>query len=63
MTGGNTPNLVFKGNAKTFSKKSTSQENNRISKLKRRLRSLYKKGNFKLEIRPMIENLKMSFIN
>ena len=33
------------------------QENIRIWILKRRLRNLYKKENFQLEIKPMIENL------
>ena len=33
------------------------QENIRISILKRRLQNLYKKENFKLEVKPMVENL------
>ena len=47
----------FKENARTFCKNSTSQENFRFSRLKKRLRGLYKKENFKPEIEPMIENL------
>ena len=42
----------FKENTRTFSKNSTTQENIRIS----RLQNLYKKENFKPEIKPMIEN-------
>ena len=47
----------FKENAKAFSKRSTTQENNRISRLKKRLQSLNKNENFKPEIKPMTENL------
>ena len=43
----------IKDNVRTFSKNCTKQEN-RISRLKKRLRNLYKKQNYKLEIRPMI---------
>ena len=46
----------FKENARTFSKNSTIQENIRISRLKKRLRNLNKKENFKPKIKPMIEN-------
>ena len=44
----------IKDNARTFSKNSTKQENIRISKLKKRLRNLYKKENYKPKIKPMI---------
>ena len=47
----------FKENARTFSKNSTTQENIGISRLKKRLQNLYKKENFKPEIKPMIGNL------
>ena len=47
----------FKENTRTFSKSSTTQENIRISRLKNRLRNLYKKQNFKPEIKPIIKNL------
>ena len=40
-----------------FAKNSTKQENIRISQLKKRLQNLYKKENFKAEIRLMINNL------
>ena len=42
---------------KTFSKTSTSQENIKISRLKKRLRNFYKKENSKPKIKPMFENL------
>ena len=44
----------IKNNVRTFSKNSTKKENIRISRLKMRLRNLYKKENYKPEIRPMI---------
>ena len=47
----------LKKNAGTFSKNSTTQENIKISRLKKKLSNLYKKGNFKPEIKPTIENL------
>ena len=47
----------FKENATTFSKNSTTQENIKFSRLKKRRRNLYIKENFKPEIKPMIENL------
>ena len=47
----------FKENGRTFSKTSTSQGNIRISRLKKRLRNLYKKENFKPEIKSVIKNL------
>ena len=47
----------IKDNARLFAKNSTKQENIRISRLKKRLRNLYKKENFKPEIKPMIQNL------
>ena len=53
MIGGKTLNLVLKM-LELFLK---IQKNIRISILKRRLRNLYKKENFKSEIKPMIENL------
>ena len=49
-----TLNLVLKKMLERFLK---IQENIRISVLKRKLQNLYKKGNFKPEIKPMIENL------
>ena len=53
MTGGKTLNLTLKM-LELFLK---IQENIRISILKRRLGNLYKKENFRPEIKPMIENL------
>ena len=41
----------------TFSKTSTTQENIRISRLKKRLLNFYKEENFKPEIKPIIKNL------
>ena len=52
VTGGKTLNLVLKKMLELFLK---IQENIRISILKRRLQNLYKKENFKLEIKPMTE--------
>ena len=49
--------IKIKQTARGFSKNSTTQENIRISRLKKRLRNLYKKENFKPEIRPFINNL------
>ena len=49
--------IKIKQTARGFSKNSTTQENIRISRLKKRLRNLYKKENFKPEIRPFIHNL------
>ena len=54
MTGGKTLNLILKKMLELFLK---IQENIRISILKRRLQNLYKKENFKLEVKPMVENL------
>ena len=54
MTGVKTLNLVLK---KMLEISLKIQENIRISILKRRLQNLYKKENFKPEIKPMIENL------
>ena len=53
MTGGKTLNLVLKM-LELFLK---THGNIIISMLKRKLRNLYKKENFKPEIKPMIENL------
>ena len=47
----------IKDNARTFSKTSTKQENIRNSRLKTRLPNLYKKENFKPEIKPVVNNL------
>ena len=47
----------FKENARTFYKSSTTQGNIRISGLKKRLQNLYKKENFKPEVKSVIENL------
>ena len=53
----------FKENKRTFFKNSTSQENIRISGVKKRLRNLYKKNeNFKPEIKPTTENFQ-GFMN
>ena len=57
MTGGNTPKIKLKIMPRLFAKSSRKQENNRISRLKKRLRNLHKKENFKPEIRVMINNL------
>ena len=51
--------FYFKENVTTFSKNSTTEENIRISRLKKRLKNLYKKENLKPEIKPMIENLQV----
>ena len=56
MIGGNTKSRLRK-NARISSKNSTTQENIRISRLKTKLRNLYKKEKFKSEIKPIIENL------
>ena len=44
----------FKENAKMFPKNSTTQENIRILRLREDCKNLYKKENFKPEIKPMI---------
>ena len=54
MTGEKTPNLVLKKMLELFLK---IQENLRISILNRRLQNMYKKENFKPEIKPIIDNL------
>ena len=54
MTGGNTPNPVLKRMLSYFLKHSTTQKN---FKTERRLQNLYKKENFKQEIKPVSENL------
>ena len=41
--------IKIKETARRFSKNSTTQENTRISRLKKRLQNLYKKENFKLK--------------
>ena len=46
----------IKKHGRSFFKSSTLHENITISKLKERLRNLYKSKNFKPEIKPMIEN-------
>ena len=53
----------FKENGGTFSKNSTNQGNIRISRMKKRLRNLYKKENFKPEINQLSKIYKMNFIN
>ena len=52
----------FKENARTCSKNSTTQGNNRISRLKKRLRNLYQKK-FKSEINQLSKIYKMNFTN
>ena len=47
----------FKENGKKFFKNSTNQGNIIISRLKKRLRNLYKKKNFKPEIKSIITYL------
>ena len=54
VTGERTLNLVLKKILELFQR---IQKNIRISILKRRLQKLYKKENFRPEIKPMIENL------
>ena len=44
----------IKDNARPFARSSTKQENIGVSRLKKRLRNLYKKENFKPEVNPMI---------
>ena len=50
----------FKENARTFSKTSTNQEI-RISKLKKKTMKFVQKENFEPKIKPMIENLRDEF--
>ena len=58
VIGGNTLTKCRLGkNARTFSKNSNTQDSIRISRLKKRLRKLYNKENFKPEIKLIIENL------
>ena len=57
VTGGKTLNLVLKKMLELFLKMLLFQKSIRISTLKRRLQNLYKKENFKPQIKPMIENL------
>ena len=57
VTGGKTLNLVLKKMLERFLKMLLFQKNIRISTPKRRLQNLYKKENFKPQIKPMIENL------
>ena len=57
MTSGSTQKNNIKETARCFSKNSTSQENIRISRLKKRLRNLYKKENFEPEIKLLINSL------
>ena len=59
MTGRITPILVLKRMPGHFFENSTTQENIRISKLKKRLQHFYKKENFRAEIKPMIQNLQL----
>ena len=49
----------IKDNARIFSKNSTKKENISISGLKKRLRNLYKKENYKPEIKPMINTFEL----
>ena len=49
--------IKIKVTARRFSKNSTTQENIRISRLKKRLQNLYKKENFKPDLQPFINNL------
>ena len=49
----------IKGNARIFSKNSTEKENISISGLKKRLRNLYKKENYKPEIKPTINTFEL----
>ena len=49
--------IKIKVTSRRFSKNSTTQENIRISRLKKRLRNLYKKENFKPDLQPFINNL------
>ena len=53
----------FKENVGTFSKNWTTQENFRISRLKKGLPNLYKKENIKPEIKPILKIYKINFIN
>ena len=47
----------IKDDAQLFARNSKKQKNIRISRLKKRLQNLYKRENFKPEIRVMISNL------
>ena len=53
---------LLKKKARTFSEKFTTQENIRISRLKKRLRNLYNKENLKPEIKTIIKNLQDKLI-
>ena len=58
VIGGNTlTKCRLEKNARTFSKNSNTEESIRISRLKKRLRKLYNKENFKPEIKLITENL------
>ena len=53
----------IKDNAQRFAKNSTKQENKRIARLKKGLQNLYKKENYKPEIRLMINKLQDELIH
>ena len=55
--------LCFKENTRTFSKISTAQENIRISRLKNRLRNLYKNKISNQKLNQLSKICKMNFIN
>ena len=57
MTGGNTPNLVLRGMLGHFLKIQPLKKILEFQDWKKRLRSSYRKWNFKPEIKPMIEDL------
>ena len=55
--------ICLKKNAMTFFQNSTTQENIRISILKKRLKKLCKKENFTPESKPMTEFSRMNYVN
>ena len=57
------PKSSFKGNARTFSKSSTTQKNFRISKPKKSLWNLYKKKISNQKSNECLKTYKMNFIN
>ena len=58
MIGGNTPNLILKEIQDIFLK---FHHSGKYYNFKTKIRNIYKKENFKQEIKPMIENLQNEF--
>ena len=55
--------FCFKEDARTFFKNSTTEENIRISRLKKRLQRLYKKQYFNKKLNQGLKTYKINFIN